>query len=207
MSTTLDIFIFLLTVGFISLSGVLMPGPVFAASIIKGVEKKHAGAWIALGHFTVEVPLILCIIAGFYYVFTNQWVKAVIGLFGGLLLIFLGIRMIQMRRKKEAIKTAFPYHPFVAGVITTISNPYFILWWATVGASLIIWALAFGLIGIVGFIVVHECCDLGWDYFVAYTSFKSRNLWTEKRKAYIFGICGLLLVVFGVYFMLVFWLG
>jgi threonine/homoserine/homoserine lactone efflux protein len=205
MSSSLDIFIFLLTVGFISLSGVLMPGPVFAASVIKGVERKHAGAWIALGHLSVEVPLILCIIAGLYYVFTNQWVKAGIGLVGGVLLIVLGLRMIQKRADKEVIKTAFPYHPYIAGVITTISNPYFILWWATVGASLILWGLTFGLIGIIGFIVVHECCDLGWDYLVAYTSYKSRNLWTEKRKAYIFGFCGLLLVVFGVYFLFAFW--
>jgi threonine/homoserine/homoserine lactone efflux protein len=205
MSSSLDIFIFLLTVGFISLSGVLMPGPVFAASVIKGVERKHAGAWIALGHLSVEVPLILCIIAGLYYVFTNQWVKAGIGLVGGVLLIVLGLRMIQKRADKEVIKKAFPYHPYIAGVITTISNPYFILWWATVGASLILWGLTFGLIGIIGFIVVHECCDLGWDYLVAYTSYKSRNLWTEKRKAYIFGFCGLLLVVFGVYFLFAFW--
>lgn len=207
MSSPVDIFIFLLTVGFISLSGVLMPGPVFAASIIKGVERKHAGAWIAFGHLTVEVPLILCIIAGLYYVFMNPWVKTGIGVFGGLLLIFIGVRMIRIRRSKESIKRAFPYHPFIAGVITTISNPYFILWWATVGASLIIWGLGFGLIGIIGFIIVHECCDLGWDYFVAYTSFKSRRLWTEKRRACIFGICGLLLVGFGVYFMLAFWFG
>ena len=206
MSSSVDIFIFLLTVGFISLSGVLMPGPVFAASVIKGVERKHAGAWIALGHLSVEVPLILCIIAGLYYVFTNQWVKAGIGLVGGVLLIVLGLRMIQKRADKEVIKTAFPYHPYIAGVITTISNPYFILWWATVGASLILWGLTFGLIGIVGFIIVHECCDLGWDYLVAYTSYKSRNLWTEKRKAYIFGFCGLLLVVFGVYFLFAFWI-
>jgi threonine/homoserine/homoserine lactone efflux protein len=206
MSSSLDIFIFLLTVGFISLSGVLMPGPVFAASVIKGVERKHAGAWIALGHLSVEVPLILCIIAGLFYVFTNQWVKAGIGLVGGVLLIVLGLRMIQRRWDKEVIRTAFPYHPYIAGVITTMSNPYFILWWATVGASLILWGLTFGLIGIVGFIIVHECCDLSWDYLVAYTSFKSRNLWTEKRKAYIFGFCGLFLVVFGVYFLFAFWI-
>ena len=207
MSTSLDIFIYLLTIGFISLSGVLMPGPVFAASIIKGAERKHAGAWIALGHLSVEIPLILCIIAGLYYVFMNQWVKAGIGLVGGLFLIFLGIRMIQKRQDKESVKTAFPYHPFIAGIITTISNPYFILWWATVGASLIILGLNFGLIGIVGLIVVHESCDLGWGYLVAYASYKSRNLWTDKRKAYILSICGLLLVVFGVYFMLAFWFG
>lgn len=203
----MDLVLFLLTVGFISLSGVLMPGPVFAASIVKGAERKHAGAWIAFGHLSVEVPLMLCIMAGLYYVFTNQWVKAVIGLVGGVLLVFLGLRMIQRRKDSESVKAVFPYHPYIAGVITTISNPYFILWWATVGASLILLALSFGWVGIVGLMVVHESCDLGWDYLVAYTSFKSRHLWTERRKAIIFGICGLLLVGFGAYFMLAFWVG
>ena len=201
----MEIFLFFLTVGFISLSGVLMPGPVFAAAIVKGAERKHAGAWIAFGHLVVEVPLMLCILAGLYYVFTNQWVKASIGLVGGVLLIYLGFRMIQKRREKESVRAAFPYHPFLAGVITTASNPYFILWWATVGASLLILAMGFGLVGVVGLVVVHESCDLGWDYLVAYTSFKSRHLWSRRSKAYIFGCCGLFLVAFGVYFMLAFW--
>jgi threonine/homoserine/homoserine lactone efflux protein len=203
----LEIFLFLLTVGFISLSGVLMPGPLFAAAIVKGAESKHAGAWIAFGHLIVEVPLMLCIMAGLYYVFTNQWVKAGIGLVGGALLIYLGLRMVQKRRDKESVTAVFPYHPFIAGVITTASNPYFILWWATVGASLLILAMGFGVAGIIGMIVVHESCDLGWDSFVAYTSFRSRHLWTERRKAYILGCCGLLLIVFGAYFLLAFWFG
>ena len=203
----MDLIVFLLTIGFISLSGVLMPGPVFAASIIKGAERKHAGAWIALGHLVVEVPLILCILAGLYYVLVNQWVKTGIGLVGGALLVYLGVRMVQMRKDDSSVKSAFPYHPFAAGVITTVSNPYFLLWWATVGASLIIMGLSFGVVGIVGLILVHESCDLGWDYFVAYTSFQSRKLWTTRRKMYIFGACGILLIGFGVYFMLAFWFG
>ena len=108
MSTPSDIFIFLLTVGFISLSGVLMPGPVFAASIIKGAERKHAGAWIALGHLSVEIPLILCIIAGLYYVFMNQWVKAGIGLVGGLFLDFSWYSYDSEKAGQRISENSFP---------------------------------------------------------------------------------------------------
>lgn len=198
--------LFLLSVGFISLTGVLMPGPVFAAAVVKGAEDKHAGAWIALGHIVVEVPLIAVIAAGLYFVFTNYLVKVGIGLIGGSLLLYMGIRMYQIRNKEEVVKQAFPMHPMIAGLITTVTNPYFIIWWATVGASLIILALGFGVAGILAFIVVHESCDLGWYYLVSYATHRSRRLWTKRVHAYVFGSFGVLLAVFGIYFMLAFWL-
>jgi len=206
MASYVDLPFFLAAVGFISLSGVLMPGPVLAAAIVKGAERKHAGAWIALGHLVVELPLITAIAGGLYYVFRNDWVKIGIGVIGGMLLLYMGARMFQMRTDDEIVKKAFPAHPMVAGILTTATNPYFILWWATVGANLILWGLTFGIVGIITMAIVHESCDLGWDYFVSYSVFVSRKLWTKKVRAYVFGVCGLLLVVFGAYFILAFWL-
>ncbi len=197
---------FLLTVGIISLTGVLMPGPVFAAAIAKGAEHRHAGAWIALGHLIVEVPLILALAAGFSFVFDNIWVRLVIGLAGGGLLLFMGVRMVLIRSDTEVIKRAFPMHPMIAGILTTISNPYFILWWATVGVLLIITALTFGWFGILIFIIVHESCDLAWDWLVSYSVNKSKKIWTKQVHAIVFGICGLILVFFGIYFILAPWL-
>lgn len=202
----MELLLFLLAVGIVSLSGVLMPGPVFAAAIVKGAENRHAGAWIALGHLLVEVPLILLIAGGLHYVFANDSVKTGIGFAGGALLLYMGIRMFQMRKKEEVIKHAFPMHPMIAGVVTTATNPYFILWWATVGASFILLALGFGVVGLLAFMVVHESCDLGWDYFVAYTVFRSRKLWTRRIHASIFGGCGVLLIAFGIYFLFAFWM-
>jgi threonine/homoserine/homoserine lactone efflux protein len=197
--------LFLMSVGFISLTGVLMPGPVFAAAVVKGAEDKHAGAWIALGHVLVEVPLIAAIAAGLYFVFTNYLVRVGIGLIGGSLLLYMGIRMFQIRNNEEVVKQAFPMHPVIAGLITTVTNPYFILWWVAVGASLIIFALGFGIAGILAFTVVHESCDLGWYYLVSYTTYRSKRFWTKKVHACVFGAFGILLAVFGVYFMLAFW--
>ena len=196
----MEIIFFLLMVGFISLSGVLMPGPVFAAAVVKGVESKHAGAWIALGHLIVEIPLILVIAAGFYFIFTHQWVQIGIGMVGGALLFYMGIRMIQIRGEVDVVEKAFPTHPVVAGMLTTAANPYFILWWATVGSVLIIQAIEFSIIGIVLFIIVHESCDLGWDYFVSYSVNRSTSFWKGRTHEYVFIICGAIMIVFGIYF-------
>ncbi len=202
----LELIGFLLTVGIISLSGVLMPGPVFAASVAKGAEHRHAGAWIALGHLIIEVPLIIALAIGFSYVFNNIWVKIIIGFAGGGLLLYMGFRMIEMRNDLDVVQKTFPTHSMVAGILTTVSNPYFILWWATVGATLTFEALSFGIIGILLFIVVHESCDLSWDWFVSYSVNKSKKLWTKKVHEYVFGICGLFLLIIGGYFILAYWL-
>lgn len=190
----------------ISLSGVMMPGPVFAAAIAKGYEDKRAGIRIALGHGLVEFPLMALIILSLGYVFKDDMVKIGIGLVGGALLIFLGGSMLGSVRTSRAVETAepkkmFPYGPFAAGAITTSANPYFFLWWATAGALLIITAQEFGAIVVVIFAAVHWSCDLGWYYLTTYTVFRTRHLWTPTVHSIVFGVCGALMVVFGVYFM------
>jgi len=192
---------FLLSVAIISLTGVLMPGPVFVAAVAKGAESKHAGAWIALGHFLVEVPLILAIAAGFSYIFDQNWVAILIGIAGGGILLFMGGQMFINRDIPDAEKKAFPMHPILAGILTTVSNPYFILWWLTVGALLTMRSLEYGAIGLIGFIVVHEFCDLGWEYLVSYSVNTSKRLWNQRIRQWVFGICGVVMAGFGLYFI------
>ncbi|MEW5936788.1 MAG: LysE family transporter [Candidatus Thermoplasmatota archaeon] len=200
----MELVFFLGMVGFISLSGVLMPGPVFAAAVVKGVEDRYAGAWIAMGHLLVEVPLIFAIGAGFHYIFTHPAVRIVVGLAGGALLLYMGARMIAMRRDVRVVERGFPGHPLVAGIATTLTNPYFFLWWATAGAWLIFLALGYGVTGLAAFIVVHESCDLAWNSTVSYTAHMSRRFWTP-RVAWVFGACGALLLVLGAYFIVSVW--
>ena len=52
---------FLASVLLISLSGVLMPGPLFAVTIQKAAKSKISGALIAVGHGIVEFPLMFAI--------------------------------------------------------------------------------------------------------------------------------------------------
>lgn len=190
----------------ISLSGVMMPGPVFAAAIAKGYEDQRAGIRIALGHGLVEFPLMALMILSLGYVFKDEIVKTAIGLIGGGLLIFLGGSMLRSvfetrRTGLDQPKQMFPYGPFAAGAITTSANPYFFLWWATAGALLIITAQEFGAIVVVIFAGVHWSCDLGWYYLTTFTVFRTKHLWTPLVHNIVFSVCGVLMMVFGVYFM------
>jgi threonine/homoserine/homoserine lactone efflux protein len=196
-----ELLAFYALVAFISLSGVMMPGPVFAATIAKGYKDKNAGIQIALGHGVVEFPLIAVIGLGLGTSFANTGVMLTIGLAGGMVLIYIGYNMIVMRKEVDETEEFLPYHPIIVGILTSVSNPYFFLWWATVGLVLIAMALGFGILALVLFAVIHWTCDLLWDYFVSFTVFKSKRLWSEKGHNVVFGICGAIMVIFGVWFI------
>ncbi|MEM0343133.1 MAG: LysE family transporter [Thermoplasmata archaeon] len=186
----------------ISLSGVMTPGPVFAATIAKGFGDKTAGVKIALGHGLVEFPLMALIVLSLGYFFQDPVVRMGIGLVGGALLIFLGASMILSTRTAAAEgQEMLPYGSVVTGAITTSANPYFFFWWATVGLFLIMNAQQFGALVVVVFAVVHWSCDLAWYSLTAFTVFRTRHLWTPLVQKVVFVACGLVMVVFGAYFI------
>ena len=57
--------LFLGSVIAISLTGVMMPGPVTAVTIANGTRRKAAGALVAVGHGVIELPLIAVLYFGF----------------------------------------------------------------------------------------------------------------------------------------------
>ncbi len=197
-----DLLGFYLLTAFISLSGVMMPGPVLAGTIAKGYKDKNAGMQIALGHGIVEFPLIGVIAFGFGSFFGNPGVKIAIGLVGGAVLVYIGYNMFRMRQEMENTEKFLPYHPVIVGIITTITNPYFFLWWATIGLLLIMNAIGFGLLALIVFAVVHWSCDFVWDYFVSFSVFKTKKFWYEKGHNIVFGICGIIMMIFGVWFVI-----
>lgn len=187
----------------ISFSGVMMPGPVLAATIAKGYRDERAGLKIALGHGLIEFPLMALIVLSLGFVFEDERIMMAIGLVGGALLVYMGVTMV-LQRSEIAVsgKDSLPESALVAGALTTSANPYFFLWWATVGAFLIINAQEFGLVVVLVFAVVHWSCDLAWYAFTSFAVFRSRHLWTPLIHQLVFGTCGALMVVFGVYFIL-----
>lgn len=193
--------LFLLSAVGISLSSVMAPGPLTAATITKGYRDKYAGTFIALGHAIVELPLMALIYFGFAHFLASPEVKKIIGLVGGLLLVFMGIMLFRTMNK--AIGEAggdLPSNAFTTGIILTGANPYFFLWWATIGIALIYGAAEFGIYGLIIFAIVHWLCDLFWEQLVSYTVFRTRHLWTPKVQKVVFGICALVLIGFGIWF-------
>ncbi|MFP4170906.1 MAG: LysE family transporter [Methanomassiliicoccales archaeon] len=192
--------IFLAMVGLISLSGVVMPGPVFAATVANGYKDMRAGLKIAAGHALVEIPLIAAIFLGFDALFKNELIFAAIGLMGGALLGYMGYSMIRAR--EEIVETEELRHgSFTAGVLTTAANPYFFLWWATIGATLVAGAVGFGLFMLPLFALVHTACDFGWEGLLSFSVFKTKGLWSRERHHLLFLITGAIMLLFAVYFV------
>ena len=193
---------FLLSVIVISLSGVMMPGPVFAVTIAKSYKSQFAGTQIALGHALVEIPMMLLIYFGFARFFQDEPVQLALSLLGGAVLIWLGIGMFRARARVIGMGKDLPYNSVVAGVVTTALNPFLIFWWATIGSMLIMNSLKFGTTGFALFIPTHWLCDLIWLSFVSTLVYKTRSLWGRKFQEGLFITCSLLLVGFGGWFLI-----
>ncbi len=193
---------FLLSVALISLSGVMMPGPLFAVTVAKSYKSQFAGIQIALGHAIVEIPLILLIYFGFAQFFQDELVQLILSVVGGAVLIWLGIGMFKARARVVGMGKDLPYNSVTAGVVTSILNPLFILWWATIGSMLIMSSLNFGTTGFVLFVPVHWLCDLVWLSFVSILIYKTQSLWGRKFQEGLFITCSLLLIGFGGWFLI-----
>jgi threonine/homoserine/homoserine lactone efflux protein len=116
------------------------------------------------------------------------------------MLLFMGAMVLRGMRKNLREASDLPYGSFVTGIVMTGANPYFFLWWATIGIALIVTAATFGIWGLIAFAVVHWSCDLIWEQVVSMSVFRTRHLWTQKVQRIVFGICALVLVGFGVWF-------
>jgi len=192
----------LLSVVTISLSGVMMPGPMFAVTLAKSYRSPWAGAQISLGHAVIEVPLILLIYFGFAQFFENNIVRLVLSILGGGMIIWLGINMFRVRAKIVQEGRDLPYNAFTPGILTSGLNPFFLRWWATIGSLLIMKFLDFGTTGLIVFILVHWLCDLVWLSFTSILIYRTKSLWGRKFQEGLFFICSLLLIGFGSWFMI-----
>jgi len=182
------------TVG-ISLSGVMAPGPITAVTIGKGNQSPHAGAKIAIGHGIVEFPLMLALYFGFGKLIEYWPVKAAIGFIGGIFLLWMGMGML-----KSIAATVSSVHEHrsatTAGIVLTAGNPYFLVWWVSVGAFLVFRAMEFGILGFILFAVIHWLCDFLWLYFLSAVTHKGSDFFGKRFQQILFGLCGVFLVFF-----------
>lgn len=196
-----DFYLFLASVLLISLSGVLMPGPLFAVTLKKAAKSKGAGALIAVGHGIVEFPLMFLIFFVLSQFAIPGVVQVAVGLVGGFLMVFMGVQAFRNRHKQDEATVGLKRDSVLAGIWTTAANAGFILWWLTIGTTLILNAQLFGLLGFSVFAGVHWLTDFIWYTVVALLIFKSQRFWTERTRMGITLFCVAVFVGFGAYFV------
>ena len=143
----IEIVLFALTSFGVGLSGALVPGPMFTVTVSDSVKKGFiAGPLVVLGHILTEILMMIVILAGLGQILGSQTAAFIIGIFGGIVLIFMGYNTSRSNTTLSNIKTEeneIPkYGSFLKGVITSISNPYFFIWWGTIGLAFMFKGLA-----------------------------------------------------------------
>jgi threonine/homoserine/homoserine lactone efflux protein len=188
----------------ISFSGVLIPGPMTAVSVAKGLKDRAAGIKIATGHGLIEVPLILLIYFGFARFFQDpdSLLNSVIAFFGGAMLMYMGGTMFKIRKSILEKSQDMPIGSIGAGVITSGGNPSFFIWWATVGILLIINAAIFGPLGLIAFIIIHISADFLWYGLLSFGTYRSKHLMSKRFHEALFGVLSIFLIFLGTWFVL-----
>lgn len=194
---------FLAQVFVISLSGALQPGPVSATAITMGARNRWAGTLMALGHGIIEFPLIALIVLGMGEYFKIPKVQIVIGLGGGAFLFLMAAQtFVSLKANAATEPKAFRGKPILAGIILSASNPYFLLWWATVGLALADQApVEWGIWAFVFFALTHWLVDLIWLQLLSWASFKGSVLLGRHGLKIILGFCATALLGFAIFFI------
>ena len=196
---------FLIQAILISLSGVMAPGPLTVVVVGKGAKSPRAGALIALGHGAVEFPLMILIVLGLGPLFQHDVFATSVGLAGGGVLLWMAAGLLLSLRRSGAQEAAperlREASPFMAGVLMTGGNPYFIVWWATVGATLVFRAWGYGVWQFAVFAVAHWSLDLIWYYFLSSAAFKGTKLLGDRFLKGVSLVAGLMLFYFGIRFL------
>jgi threonine/homoserine/homoserine lactone efflux protein len=193
-----DFFGFFAAVIVISASGVMAPGPLFAATIARGLkEGRLAGLRVAAGHTVVEFPLVVLIGIGVLSLETLPQFRLAVGIVGGLSIFAFAALQIRSILKHNITKKESRYGSFLAGIFLTGLNPFFLVWWFTIGIKLIsdaflLWSF-WGLLILFG---LHIWMDYAWLFAVTTATSRGTKFLTEKS----YRICMIALNVALIYF-------
>jgi len=197
-----DIFQMLILGFVIGLTGALAPGPTLVATINASIAGNWAtGLKISLGHLIVEFFLVILILSGLAAVALPH--ASVIAAVGGIaLILFGGLTIAGSRTATMSANTIQPVsNPYAAGLITSAANPYFWIWWLSIGSAMVIAGLEGGL-GFVGiFMIGHWTADTVWYTLVSTTVSKGRTLFSDPAYRKIMVLCGIFLILFGIFYL------
>jgi threonine/homoserine/homoserine lactone efflux protein len=186
----------------IGLTGALAPGPTLVATINASI----AGDWttglkVSLGHAIVELFLVILILLGLATV-ALPYTTVIAGI-GGIALVVFGILTIKGSRKAtmRTSEVQTIANPYMAGLVTSAANPYFWIWWLSIGSAMVIAGLEGGLALAGAFMVGHWTADIAWYTLVSTGVSKGKTLFSDTVYQKIMGLCGIFLIVFGVYYL------
>lgn len=224
----------------ISLSGALMPGPLFTLSVRETLRRGFwVGPMVAAGHGLIELALVIGLALGLSEFLDEGLGTAVIAFLGGVFLLWMGYHMVRTAPHQELRLQADPLPnsgagplasggyrrrlvaamagtdaavastrplPMLgvlvpAGILVSVANPYWIIWWASIGMAYLTESLDHGAAGVSSFFTAHILSDFLWLSFVAFVLASGRRMMSARTYRAILLVCGVFLLAIGVRFV------
>ena len=186
----------------IGLTGALAPGPTLVATVNASINGDWTtGLKVSLGHVIVELFLVILILLGLATV-ALPYTSAIAGI-GGIALIAFGVLTIAGSRK-STMRTSPPQtiaNPYFAGLVTSAANPYFWIWWLSIGSAMVIAGLQGGLVPVGALMIGHWSADTAWLTLVSTGVSKGRTIVSDMTYQKIIALCGIFLILFGAYYL------
>ena len=188
----------------IALSGAMMPGPLLTATISESSQRGFlAGPLLIVGHGILELLLLVALVLGIAPFLQRGDVFAVVAISGGIILIWMAVGMFRtLPSLSMSLNHVASKHGSIVlnGVVLSIVNPYWIIWWATIGFGYVIYSWQFGMAGIAFFFTGHILADFAWYSAVSAAVGKGRHIFTDRLYRGTIATCAVVLILFAIYF-------
>jgi threonine/homoserine/homoserine lactone efflux protein len=184
------------------LSGAMIPGPLVLYTISEAFRLgRWAGPLAAAGHLLLESGFAWAIVAG-----CRQWLdsaafRTTVAWVGGAGLATMGsllLAQVPSLSLRQGATVSFRWGPLIGGACFSVVSPGFLLWWATIGASVILEGAQQGAPGIAAVGAGHALADVGWLSLVAYSIERGRAYCPDAAYRVVMTLMGLGLIVLGI---------
>ena len=200
----------------VALSGALMPGPLLSYTVARTVRTPRGGwltgALVIAGHAALEGAIVCGLLFGIMGFLRTPLAVRIIGSVGGAFLVWSGVSMLAglVRGRQAAPGTAGAkaapspldrLGPVAGGVLVSMANPYWWVWWVTVGAaSMLRFDVSFERWpALVAFFLGHEAGDLAWYLAVSTLVHLGRRGIPPVAYDVLLGVCAVAVIGFGLY--------
>lgn len=188
----------------IALSGALMPGPLLTVTVSESTRRgAGAGPLMILGHGILELTLVLALLAGLAPLLNRDEVFVFIALAGGGILLWMAFSMfrsvagLSLNLDRQG---AGRRNLVLAGILLSLANPYWFIWWGSIGLGYILHSVKFGAAGVAAFFIGHILADLGWYALISFSVAKGRTFFSDRMYRGLIMGCAGFLGIFSCYF-------
>lgn len=201
----------------VGLTGAMIPGPMTSVAVHHSVGLGWiAGPVIVSGHAVLEAMMVAAIAFGASQFLTDPLFTGLVGILGGLALIYMGISIVRTAGGVQLAgasqesgvglgkQTARSFAAAIAaGLTTSLSNPSWPVWWGTVGAGHVTLALrSCGAPGVVAFYAGHILSDLAWYTLLTSAVAVGGRRISQQSMSAVLKVLGIFMIAIACYFVM-----